>query len=466
MSSPADASRPQTHVVAVLQDGSLWCSADGRIPRLQADWPDLAELVPGRTDLVVVAPARRLDPETTVRVLATRDTGGPGVPGWDRLVPLASLRAADGLSEPTAVIDVVEEAAGQWTGARSRPPRRQPWYDAHWLSEVTSWVDDQLQQDGLRRLDDGVVVRTWPLSALVRYAVSAAEAADADADADAESSAPRAVVLKAACEHFAAEPGLTAVLSELAPRHTPKVLGVDPARRLLLMEAFAPGPGSGEPIPLDPAVLEATVRAAAELQVAATGALGRLRSAGAPDRGELATLAGLHEVLTSGFELHHLDADEQAAAAELEPMLAERVRALFATGLPDTVSHGDLHSGNVGTRGAGTTPQDPVLYDWSDAAIGHPALDLAHLTGWLGKDAPTSQVDQLWEIWGRVWGAACPECRPLPGSRAGAGGQPDLPDDLLRGDLPVDGAGHQRRHGRGAVGDDPRPPRRTRRRCQ
>jgi aminoglycoside phosphotransferase (APT) family kinase protein len=55
--------------------------------------------------------------------------------------------------------------------------------------------------------------------------------------------------------------------------------------------------------------------------------------------------------------------------------LATRLKALCATvaacGIPGTRAHGDFHCGNVMVSG------DPcIIYDWSDACVGHPFFDL------------------------------------------------------------------------------------------
>jgi aminoglycoside phosphotransferase (APT) family kinase protein len=40
-------------------------------------------------------------------------------------------------------------------------------------------------------------------------------------------------------------------------------------------------------------------------------------------------------------------------------------------GIPDTLVHGDLHAGNIGLRGGRS-----VFFDWTDACVAQPFLDL------------------------------------------------------------------------------------------
>jgi hypothetical protein len=54
-----------------------------------------------------------------------------------------------------------------------------------------------------------------------------------------------------------------------------------------------------------------------------------------------------------------------------EPQLKPTVVPMPSFGLPDTLTHGDFHSGNWRDSG--------VVIDWSDACWGHPALDACRL---------------------------------------------------------------------------------------
>ncbi|WP_436527673.1 phosphotransferase family protein [Actinoplanes sp. HUAS TT8] len=96
--------------------------------------------------------------------------------------------------------------------------------------------------------------------------------------------------------------------------------------------------------------------------------------------------------------------------ADLIDGLPTRLAAVAECGLPDTLIHGDLHPGNVRTHGSGR----PVIIDWGDSAIGHPAFDLLRLTE--GLDSPEPLITD----WARRWR------RTVPGS------DPERAVDLLR----------------------------------
>jgi hypothetical protein len=83
--------------------------------------------------------------------------------------------------------------------------------------------------------------------------------------------------------------------------------------------------------------------------------------------------------------------------------LGERFAALATCGLPDTLVHGDFHTGNV--RGIGL---DITILDWGDCGVGHPFLDQAvflnRVTG--------AQLQQIAARWSERWREVVPGSDP------------------------------------------------------
>lgn len=176
----------------------------------------------------------------------------------------------------------------------------------------------------------------------------------------------------------------------------PAVLAADLERGWLLMHALTEV--RDEP---HPGLAVTAARVLAEVQVTMVEHLEDLREAGAPDRGLRPTLAALTEVVNDSVELALLDRGERRAVSQALPWLCDQIEGLYATGLPLTLGHGDLHLGNVAAA-AGSA----VLYDWSDAAITVPALDAALLSRSAGERWSSAVRSAYAEVWRAGYPAA------------------------------------------------------------
>jgi aminoglycoside phosphotransferase (APT) family kinase protein len=84
--------------------------------------------------------------------------------------------------------------------------------------------------------------------------------------------------------------------------------------------------------------------------------------------------------------------------------LPERLAAAADCGLPDTLVHGDLHSGNARAVEGGPN----VIIDWGDSFIGHPAFDILRITERLSAD----DAKPIIEGWADRWRSDVPGCDP------------------------------------------------------
>src|SRR5262249_29350689 len=67
--------------------------------------------------------------------------------------------------------------------------------------------------------------------------------------------------------------------------------------------------------------------------------------------------------------------------------------------IPPTLVHGDLHMGNVALRYGEDGQRTFLFFDWTDACISHPFLDLIALTGSLDSDAREAIAASYLEPW-------------------------------------------------------------------
>jgi aminoglycoside phosphotransferase (APT) family kinase protein len=118
-------------------------------------------------------------------------------------------------------------------------------------------------------------------------------------------------------------------------------------------------------------------------------------------RGEIESLAG--SAVTLGLE--EREAEE---LARLMPRLVEASERLGAGAVPDSLVHGDLHLSNV-ARGDGGRY---VFFDWTDACLAHPFLDLLFVVfredpderdalrdAYLAEWSDHAHADELLELW-------------------------------------------------------------------
>jgi Phosphotransferase enzyme family len=270
----------------------------------------------------------------------------------------------------------------------SRQPNRAAYAEPGGPAASAAWAVDALAALGT----PGAVAvqqRTWNLSAIWRFDVDGAPVA----------------WLKQVPAFFAHEAAVLGLIAGVSPGLAPPLLAAGPDRRMLL--ANAPGEdryGAGA---------DFRAQVAADFHPVQAHFVGRaddLLAAGVPDR------RGPGPWLTSAAAPFR---NRIAGLADLLDRLPERLAAVAACGMPDTLVHGDLHPGNV--RSDGTSR---VLMDWGDATVGHPALDILRLTG----DLPDAEAAPLIAAWSERWRATVPGC------------DPSLAVDLMRPVAPLYGA--------------------------
>jgi hypothetical protein len=184
-------------------------------------------------------------------------------------------------------------------------------------------------------------------------------------------------------------------LARLFPGRVPAPVAAEPGRGYLALADFGAEVGWHAPVE----VKEDVVREFARLQLASVPHVPELRAAGCQDRG----LEWLAEQVPSWFAAGavgrfappEVAARLDAAVSRLAGLCVE----LAARGLPVTLAHGDMHMGNV-ARG----PGGYLFFDWTDAAIGHPFVDLIAVT----QEDQDADRRRLRDAYLSEWAAAGP----------------------------------------------------------
>jgi hypothetical protein len=272
--------------------------------------------------------------------------------GWSPSAPAAWLPL--GSVNPEEMAPLFAAGLEGWLAEQRGapvPPQRASWARPGWLAAVTAWVDEVAGVTTEPRL-----VRVWPLSAMYVFETELGS-----------------LYLKGCFALWPHEPAVTAALAREHPDSTPEVVAIDERKGWLLMHEV-----TGEQVAdLGAEATEQELRVAATIQRATVGKHAELLEVGMP----------------------HRPLDELRAAAPHLGGVCERLEAL---GLPETLTHGDLHQWNAIRRDGAV-----VLLDWSDAALAHPFLDLAPM---LFYAEPTAEErEQFIRAYLQPWAGIAPE---------------------------------------------------------
>jgi aminoglycoside/choline kinase family phosphotransferase len=278
-------------------------------------------------------------------------------------------------------------------------PLRAPWTLPGWYERACAWIDRALA-DAQRSPATAIVQhRHWGISSVMRVETEGGR-----------------VWFKAVSEHFRREPSATAFIAGLAPDAAPGVVAWDAGEGWMLLDDL-----HGDAAPDEHGHRMAYERLA-ELQAMTGGRHHELLAAGCVRRPLIEIPGDLANVLDDPMFAEWLPVDSGRAARIVDWLVAavERVEQL---GLPDVLVHGDFHPGNVRLVDERPEPGRMVIFDWSDAAIAKPFVDVMTWATWLTHDA--SARDALWQSFADVWADVLPpavwlELRPTLEGIAGA----------------------------------------------
>jgi aminoglycoside phosphotransferase (APT) family kinase protein len=368
---------PARELCALLHEGHVLTDATRRVPSYdegQRHTP-LEERArkAGDASAVLTAPQLQIQDDPMVLLSVFTPRGDPVDGAW---TPLADL------AEQDAVVTALRSVAAVMSGETEAPARRPNWFRTGWYDEVEAWVDDQLAARGRSRGGPAQPVNVWSLSAVVRVPCDPAPP----------------VWVKGSCRHFHAEPALTRLVAEMLPIHAPPLIATDDERGWTLMEDIPGVDYEDQDTP--PPVGAQAARAIAALQLRSLEHLTEIEASGVPVRDLTTTMHQFDQVLGESVELGQLTAGELEAARGTRHDVHRVLAELAGLGIPDTLVHGDLHTGNL-AQGADTL----VLYDWSDAAVSHPFLDLVLLCERLSQE----EQESARTTYAAAWRAAYPE---------------------------------------------------------
>ncbi len=256
------------------------------------------------------------------------------------------------------------------------PPERPPWARAGWRDEVRAWLEEAAARLG-RRVVALEQVKTWGISTVLRVETDRGDLW---------------FKVSAALPLFANEAVVMWRLAERFPGLVPRPVALEAARGWLLFEPFeVVGWGASLDVRCE------LFRRFAGLQVRTAELTKGLLADGCLDRRLGVLERQLDELLADRRALHRLATAEVRALRRLAPRLHELIRRLDSLGLPATLVHGDLHPANVAR-----VDGEIAYFDWTDACVAHPFVDLHSLQWERDAAAREAILDAYLEPWREV----------------------------------------------------------------
>lgn len=237
------------------------------------------------------------------------------------------------------------------------------WERPGWWRRMIALLDAELAQLGAQRTGPPVHVRHWALSSIVRVPSTAGP-----------------VWFKAVPAIFAHEGRVAQWVSHLDEQRQLKVLAIGEDWSVTAeLPEDAPEPASH---PLE---------AMARIQIQSIGRTGELEVLGCPDRGLEGVTDDARAMCLADGPLRSTWA---AALGSRLPVLDEIAETARSLSLPRTLVHGDIHAQN-----AHWTQGSWVIFDWTDASIAFPFVDLARPL----QDATPSDRELMIKQYSEVW---------------------------------------------------------------
>ncbi|HVS06114.1 MAG TPA: aminoglycoside phosphotransferase family protein [Candidatus Dormibacteraeota bacterium] len=256
-------------------------------------------------------------------------------------------------------------------------PRRMPWARLGGVAADIGWADRELGKLGWRRTGPAAQVRSWNLSLLLRLP------------------SDRGIIWLKHVPPFLRHEGSILRLVHDAGASVPAVLVADARAGLVLLDDV---PGEDQYFP-DEQLTVRMVESLVHLQRRMRSRRDAILAADAPDWTGATLLRDVSHLAARDDVRAELNPAEQVGLDRLLTSIPARLDALYASGLEDTLVHGDFHPANHRFDG-----RKLVLLDWGDSGIGHPLLDMTSFLRWV----PPERLDRVRAAWIAAWKDAYP----------------------------------------------------------
>jgi hypothetical protein len=328
-----------------------------RLPTLQLPTaePFLSEILvsadvvdPGTTVVlrqVMTSSGNAADGEVTLMVEFDAGTAEPPA-GWTwQSLDEEVVARLDPEASRAAVAAWLRERATGWS------PRRPPWSHPGWFRRAATWMVEQMAANGRPPVGAPQQHQLWNLSVVLRCRSHGGD-----------------VFFKCSADVFRREAAVTQALAQRMPNLLPEVLAIDSAQGWMLMDDLA----AAELGDQEESLWHKGVVAHARIQQSWRGRADELVGLGLPSRPLTEPAVQVEQMADDTALRERAPRDLRERWLATVPSLVESCLRLDEIGPGPTLVHGDFHPWNV-VHGAGATR----VFDWTDAAVSHPFVDLA-----------------------------------------------------------------------------------------
>ena len=261
-------------------------------------------------------------------------------------------------------------------GLKAIPEERPTWARRGWWKDAEDWLQDELGRLGYHEVSKFEQLRQWSISTVGRVQTEKGT-----------------LYFKAAPPMFAREAEITVTLAQLFPSNLPQVITSHPEKGWFVMADF------GDHKPDNKAAYRAAaLRRLADMQIEVVNHQATLMAGGCEER----PLAALTEAFDELLEYPRVKAELTSEDLELLDTSRPKIQAMLAElancGVPETLSHGDFHFGNVAVK-----DDNYIIFDWTDACITHPYIDIAHATSYYDEPEKQALIAAYLEPWRRAF---------------------------------------------------------------
>ncbi|MBM7844976.1 hypothetical protein [Herpetosiphon giganteus] len=265
-----------------------------------------------------------------------------------------------------------------------------PWEQTDWFSTISSWIEQQLSAHG-RQLNAPIeLIHQRPWSAFAQISTNQG-----------------LVYFKAPAPAFSYEAGLTQALAMWQPACNVPVLAIEPSQGWILSADAGTTLRQLGQNASQLAHWDALLPQYSELQIQLAARVPALLDLGLPDRRLAHFLKLFAELLNDHVNLlidqeFGLSTAEHQQLHALQPIVQEQCQALAGFGLPETLTHEEIHENNVLYAARGYT-----FTDWSDCSVSHPffsmLVTLRAAAHWLKLDEQGPELQRLRDAYLEPW---------------------------------------------------------------